>query len=120
LEQHTYGTYGKHLIIDFHGIDSEVLDSIEYLKISCLTAAKMTGANVLDVMTWKFEPQGATILVLLSESHLSLHTAPEHQYAALDIYTCGNVCDPEKALVFLRDIFKPTEINRQYIERGVR
>jgi S-adenosylmethionine decarboxylase len=115
-----YGTFGKHLIVDMYGIDPEVLNSLEYLKILCTTAAKTTGATVLDIMSHQFTPQGVTVLVLLSESHLSLHSSPEHGYVSMDIYTCGLECFPDKALDFLADILKPTDIHRQYIERGIR
>lgn len=115
-----YGTYGKQIIADFYGCNSEVIDSLEYMKATCETAARMSGAKILGTQYHKFEPQGLTILVSLSESHLAIHCAPENNgFLNFDILTCGNICDPEKAYEYMKMILKPTEIHRQFIERGI-
>jgi S-adenosylmethionine decarboxylase len=114
-----YGTYGKEIVADFHGCKFEIIDSLEYMKASCETAAKMSGAKILSIQCHKFKPQGLTILIALSESHLTIHTSPEHGVLNMNIYTCGKICDPEKAYEYMKMILKPTEIHRQVIERGV-
>lgn len=71
----------------------------------------------------KFEPTGLTIAIILSESHLTAHFTPNGKYGsyiAVNAFTCGRVCETEKAIQYLVDILKPTEVNKQIIERGVR
>ena len=70
-------------------------------------AAEVCGATVLSVQSKQFEPQGATVLVMLSESHLSIHTYPERGFAALDCYTCGETVDPQLAIDFMVSVLKP-------------
>jgi S-adenosylmethionine decarboxylase len=74
-----------------------VLDDLEYLENALVSAAKEAGATVLDKSFHQFAPQGVSGVVLIAESHLSLHTWPEHAYAAVDIFTCGTTVKIEVA-----------------------
>jgi S-adenosylmethionine decarboxylase len=80
---------GHHCLLNVYGCDFDILNNeqflIEILKIS----AEKCGATVLDCVSHKFEPQGVTAILLLSESHISVHTFPEKGKAAFDIFTCG-------------------------------
>ncbi len=72
-----YSTFGKHIIVDLWGVDFSLLDDIHFLERHLVVAADHSGAHVLNVSTKEFHPYGVTVLVLLSESHLSIHTYPE-------------------------------------------
>jgi len=81
---------GKHYLLNLYGC-SFVLLNDEYCLIDLLeNAAVASGANVVQTISKKFEPQGVTVLCLLSESHISIHTWPEEGRAAVDVYTCGD------------------------------
>ena len=80
-------------------------------------AAEAANATLLSISSKKFDPQGVTAVVLLSESHLSIHTWPEYGYAAIDAFTCGDRTDPEKACDFLRKTFKATHGSIQILKR---
>ncbi len=82
-------------------------------------AAEVCGATVLSVQAKQFEPQGATVLVLLSESHISIHTYPEKGFAALDCYTCGETVDPQAAIDYLVSVLKPEKTYAKKLIRGV-
>lgn len=82
-------------------------------------AAEACGATVLSVQSKQFEPQGATVLVLLSESHLSIHTYPEKGFAALDCYTCGETVDPQLAIDYMLSVLKPTTAHAKKLVRGM-
>jgi S-adenosylmethionine decarboxylase len=84
-----------------------------------IDAAERCGATVLSVQSKQFEPQGATVLVLLSESHLSIHTYPEKGFAALDCYTCGETVDPQIAISHMLSILKPEKYYLKNWIRGV-
>ncbi|MBN1422084.1 MAG: adenosylmethionine decarboxylase [Planctomycetes bacterium] len=85
------------------GCDRSRLDDASWLAEKCAEACRLAGATVLGVQHHQFVPQGASALVLLAESHLSIHTWPEHGYASLDIYTCGVSLCPERAAWFLAE-----------------
>ncbi len=72
-----YSTFGKHIIVDLWGVDFSLLDDMYFLEHHLVNAADQSGAHILNVSTKEFDPHGVTILVLLSESHLSIHTYPE-------------------------------------------
>lgn len=84
-----------------------------------IEAAEVCGATVLSVQAKQFEPQGATVLVLLSESHLSIHTYPEKGFAALDCYTCGETVDPQLAIDHMVSVLKPEKAHAKKLVRGI-
>lgn len=114
-----YSTFGRHVAVDTWGVDFNILNDGEYLKNRMIEAAEKSGATVLSVQYKQFDPQGATVLVLLSESHLSIHTYPEKGFAALDCYTCGDTVDPQVAIDYLLEIFKPQRIFDKMLKRGM-
>jgi S-adenosylmethionine decarboxylase len=93
---------GKHLILDIHGCDPEILNDYDRLECIMYEALHLIGAKLLRLIGEKFDPQGVTLLALLAESHCSIHTWPEHNFAAIDLYTCGNDFDP----VAIKNMFK--------------
>lgn len=114
-----YSTFGRHVALDTWGVDFNLLNDCELLKQHMIEAAEACGATVLSVQERQFEPQGATVLVLLSESHISIHTYPEKGFAALDCYTCGESVDPEKAIKYMLDVLKPTKAYARKLIRGM-
>ncbi|HCP60354.1 MAG TPA: S-adenosylmethionine decarboxylase proenzyme [Dehalococcoidia bacterium] len=92
---------GKHLLLELKDCDRELLNDIGFLKKALLSAAVEAGATVLGESFHQFSPQGVSGVVVVSESHLCIHTWPEHGYAAADIFTCGDSVQPEKAAEFL-------------------
>lgn len=114
-----YSTFGRHVAMDTWGVDFDLLNSAESLQSHMIEAAKACGATVLSVQAQQFEPQGATVLVLLSESHLSIHTYPEKGFAALDCYTCGHTVDPMVAIEYMLNVLKPSQAFPKVLRRGV-
>ena len=94
---------GRHLILDLYDCDPEILDNYDQLQTYLETALALAGANILRIFGEKFDPQGVTLLALLSESHASIHTWPELGYAAVDLYTCGDTTNTHKAAEFLKN-----------------
>ncbi|MCG7386508.1 adenosylmethionine decarboxylase [Paenibacillus sp. ACRRY] len=114
-----YSTFGRHVAVDVWGVDFELLNSAEYLEAQLVEAAEACGATVMSVQSKQFEPQGATVLVLLSESHLSIHTYPERGFAAIDCYTCGETVDPQLAIDYLVSVLKPEKTYAKKLVRGL-
>ncbi len=88
---------GKHCILELYQCDQIRLNDEAFLRAAMIIAAKSAGAKLLNLITHQFEPYGVTGLALLAESHLSIHTWPEHGYAAIDVFTCGDHTMPEQA-----------------------
>ncbi|MFB5678536.1 adenosylmethionine decarboxylase [Paenibacillus terreus] len=114
-----YSTFGRHVAVDAWGVGFELLNNAEFLQTQLVEAAEACGATVLSVQSKQFEPQGATVLVMLSESHLSIHTYPERGFAAIDCYTCGETVDPQLAIDYLVSVLKPTKTYAKKLVRGL-
>ncbi len=92
---------GKHLLLELKDCDREVLNDLSFLKGILSAAASEAGATILGESFHQFQPQGVSGVVIIAESHLFIHTWPECGYAAIDIFTCGNSVQPEKAAQIL-------------------
>ena len=106
---------GEHVTLDFIGV-KKVYSQKFYEKI-IYKIAKLAKVEILGINSHKFEPQGVTALAMLAESHLSIHTWPETGVAKCDIFTCGDKCLPEKAVEYMKEAFKATEVTSQEHER---
>lgn len=82
------------------------------------SAAKNAGATIVDHHFHAFAPQGISGVVIIKESHLSIHTWPEHNFASIDIYTCGELIDFKKAEETLKKAFSAKKTKRKYLTRG--
>ena len=110
---------GRHLLVELHDCDKEALNDLGFLRGVMLDAAISCGAVVLGDSFHHFSPQGVSGVVIIAESHLSIHTWPEYGYAAVDVFTCGTSVQPEKAAEVL--IEKLGSRNHSFVEipRGV-
>ena len=109
---------GIHCILELYGCPSELLDNESFVCGALKKATKKSLSTLLQLSSHKFQPQGVTAIGLLAESHLSIHTWPEHKYAAVDIFTCGENADPLPACEFLRREFQAQQHHRLVLARG--
>jgi S-adenosylmethionine decarboxylase len=112
-------TYGRHVTADVKGIRFWDIDNVEIMLEHCRKAVELSGANIEDEMYKKFDPQGMTILFLLSESHFSIHVSPEYEFASMDCYTCSENCHPSRTINYMVELLNPTESNINQFERGI-
>ena len=110
---------GRHIVAEMSLCDPEILTDLERVKEARVKAAVVANAEVREVAFHRFIPHGVSGVVVISESHLSIHTWPEIGYAAVDIYTCGAHTDPMKALQFLSGEFQCKTMTTTTIERGL-
>ena len=89
---------GRHMTVEFYECDSAVLADAGRLREIFLEAAKSSGATVIDSYFHEFKPQGVSGVVVISESHFAVHAWPEHDYAAEDLFTCGDGVDFDVAI----------------------
>jgi S-adenosylmethionine decarboxylase len=97
---------GTHCILELYDCSAELLNDAAFIKKALQEAARQSRSTLLGEVLHQFEPQGITALVLLSESHISIHTWPEMGYAAADVFTCGQHTQPEKACHYMIQAFQ--------------
>ncbi len=89
---------GRHLLLELKDCNLEVLNDLDFIKDCLRDIAEQIGAAVVNEAFYRFNPHGISGVVIIAESHLCIHTWPEHGYAAVDIFTCGDSIDPERAV----------------------
>ncbi|MDD8031675.1 MAG: adenosylmethionine decarboxylase [Acidobacteriota bacterium] len=114
-----HSTIGHHYIVEASGCDPKTIGSVEKVQQILVKAAEIAGAQVWSISFSRFPPNGVSGVVVISESHISTHTWPEKKYGALDIYTCGNNIDPEKAVIYAIEAFGATTSHITEITRGI-
>ncbi len=110
---------GRHLIIDLYDVVPEVLSDLELIRETLTDAAAKAGATLLNIDLHHFQPNGGVSgVAVLAESHISIHTWPEHGYAAIDAFMCGEA-RPERAIGVLRAAFSPGSVQVSELRRGM-
>ena len=94
---------GRHLLAEFYDCNSNILNNVQMIEDVMTEAAIACGATVIQKNFHLFNPYGVSGVVVISESHLAIHTWPEYGYAAVDLFTCGSSCDPKVAYEYLRE-----------------
>jgi S-adenosylmethionine decarboxylase len=110
---------GKHLLLELKDCDKEVLNDLGFLREALLEAANESGATVLGESFHQFNPHGVSGVVIIAESHLFIHTWPEYDYAAADIFTCGDSVQVEKAAQILTRKLGAKNRSMVEIQRGI-
>lgn len=112
-------TLGQHYIVEASGCDPEIISSVSMVEDILVKAAELAGVQIWSISFHRFQPHGVSGVVVISESHLSVHTWPEVGYVALDIYTCGKEAKPEVAVEYALEKFKATSVHVTEISRGL-
>ncbi|HBF11138.1 adenosylmethionine decarboxylase [Thermotoga neapolitana] len=109
---------GRHLVAEFYECDKEILDNVQLIEQEMKQAAYESGATIVTSTFHRFLPYGVSGVVVISESHLTIHTWPEYGYAAIDLFTCGEDVDPWKAFDHLKKVLKAKRVHVVEHERG--
>ena len=109
---------GVHFILDFAGCRQGILNSEEEIANILRKAAEHSNTTILNLYTHKFSPQGVSGAVVIAESHISIHTWPDKDYVALDIFTCGDTALPQKAVEYLTAALEPKVSQVRELSRG--
>lgn len=110
---------GRHVLAEIYGCDFEVLNDLNKVEEIMVNAALEAGAEVRECCFHKFSPQGVSGVVVISESHLAIHTWPELGYAAVDVFTCGDRVDPWDACNYLTNHFYAKQMTAKETKRGI-
>ena len=108
---------GRHIILEMWGCHN--LDSVETAEEALRDMVGALDVNLLDLRVYPFSPVGVTGVAIVSESHIMIHTWPEHSYAAVDVFTCGEERDLYGAIEAIREHFTPERIQMMHIVLGI-
>lgn len=110
---------GRHLIAELYECDEEILNDVQMIEYHMKKAAIESGATIVTSTFHRFLPHGVSGAIIISESHLAIHTWPEYNYASLDIYTCGDSVNPWMALDYLKEVFRSKRQEIEEYKRGL-
>jgi len=110
---------GRHILAEFSGCDAEILNNLPAIESILKEAARQAEATIVDSVFHRYNPHGLSGVVVIAESHISIHTWPEYGYAAADFFTCGQQVDPWKACNYLKEKLACANVTAREIDRGI-
>ncbi len=108
---------GTHLVLELWGCSN--LNSATVVEAALRDVVAATNVTLLDLRVYPFAPVGVTGVAIVAESHIMIHTWPEHGYAAVDVFTCGEERDLDAAIEAIREHFTPDRVQMMHIVRGI-
>ncbi|MGB9728813.1 MAG: adenosylmethionine decarboxylase [Thermoprotei archaeon] len=118
-QENIKSTVGRHLIAELFDCDKQILTNVNKIREIFIKAAKEAKMHVVTAHFHRFNPHGVSGMVIVAESHLSIHTWPEHGYAAVDIYVCGDDADPWNAYKVIVTELKARQVTALELKRGI-
>ncbi len=118
LRQDDRRSLGTHLLVELYGCEPGTLERVDAVAHTLIRAAHASRANIVSHFFHEFEPYGVSGVVIIEESHYTIHTWPEHRYAAVDLFFCSESVEAERALEVLREAFKPERVAVMLVRRG--
>ena len=109
---------GKQYFVELYNCKTSKLDDSDFIGTTMVETANVANATVVQQFFHNFSPFGVSGTVVIAESHINIHTWPEYNYAAVDIFTCGDDLKPEKAVKYLAKALESTKYKLQAIDRG--
>ncbi len=108
---------GKHLVLDAWKVSTDLLDDEDFVRAALVRAVEACDAILINLCVHKFSPYGVTATATLAESHIALHTWPEHGYLGADLFLCGSG-NPKLAMDSLLESFQPGDFELRELTRG--
>lgn len=108
---------GNHILVEFMNCEPHIMNDVAAIERDMVAAAQKAGATVINSTFHHFSPYGVSGVVVIQESHLAIHTWPEYGYAAVDLFTCGDM-DAWISFDFLKEAFKSQSYSAIEMKRG--
>jgi S-adenosylmethionine decarboxylase len=115
----TLKALGRHILLELHECNSDTLKDYKKIEEIMLGAARAAKATIVESVFHHFNPYGVSGAVVIAESHLSIHTWPEYQYAAVDFFTCGDEVDPWVAHHYVAEKLEAKRKTSMEVKRGL-
>jgi len=110
---------GRQILVEFYDCDESKINDVSYIENSLIQATKASNATIISHNFHKFSPYGVSGVVVIAESHVAIHTWPEYNYAAVDIFTCGDTIDPWVIQEHLKEYFESKNVSSMEMKRGM-
>lgn len=110
---------GRHVLLELYHCDTDFLDKTAAVEEILISAANLGKATIVETSFHHFSPFGVSGIVVIKESHISIHTWPEHGYAAIDLFTCDNEMDMKIMVTSLVDAFNAGSFEETLVLRGL-
>ncbi len=110
---------GRQILVEFYDCEQSKLNDVSYIENSLIQATKASKATIISHNFHKFSPYGISGVVVIAESHVTIHTWPEYNYAAVDIFTCGDTIDPWIIQEELKEYFESKSVSSMEMKRGL-
>ena len=110
---------GRQILVEFYDCNRDILSGEDIIREILLEGVRRSGATIVTDTFHTFSPHGVSGVVVIAESHVAIHTWPEHGYAAVDIFTCGDTIDPWTIQKYLEDNFEAGNVSSMEMKRGL-
>lgn len=110
---------GRQILVEYYDCDQSKINDVSFVEASLIQAAKESKATLISHNFHKFSPYGVSGVVVIAESHIAIHTWPEYNYAAVDIFTCGDTIDPWIIQEHLKNQFQSKNVSSMEMKRGM-
>ncbi|MCX6111987.1 MAG: adenosylmethionine decarboxylase [Proteobacteria bacterium] len=109
---------GRHVLVDLHGCNPELLKRVDFISKVMYEAAKQSEATIVGKFFKQFEPWGVSGVIIIAESHISIHTWPEHGLASIDYFSCSEAPKIDLAIQYLKDVLEAKTSDELEVHRG--
>lgn len=120
LQQDDTRSLGTHLLVELYECNPERLKYVPDVEQTLVRAAHQSNTHIVGHFFHEFQPHGVSGVVVIEESHYTVHTWPEERYAAVDLFYCSESVDAERALQILREAFEAKRVDVLLVRRGIR
>lgn len=110
---------GRHILVEFYQCNQDILNDVARVRDMMMEATRQSGATLVTENFHHFSPYGVSGVIVIAESHLTIHTWPEYGYAAVDLFTCGETVDPWIAFDILKKGLDCQETQHNEMKRGI-
>jgi len=110
---------GRQILVEYYDCDQSKINDVSFIETSLIKAAKDSKATLISHNFHKFSPYGVSGMIVIAESHIAIHTWPEYNYAAVDIFTCGETIDPWVIQEQLKVSFNSQNVSSMEMKRGM-
>ena len=110
---------GRQILVELYDCEESKINDVEHIEQSLLEATKKSKATIVSHNFHKFSPYGISGVIVIAESHVTIHTWPEYNYAAVDIFTCGDTIDPWIIQEYLKNAFGSENVSSMEMKRGM-
>lgn len=110
---------GRHILVELYDCNSSKINDVKFVEDSLLEGTRLSKATIVSHNVHKFSPYGVSGVIVIAESHVTIHTWPEYGYAAVDIFTCGESIDPWVIQEYLQEAFESARVSSMEMKRGL-